>query len=162
MTTNETAGTNGAPVPAPEQRLEMFKLAPEYYQAMTAVERASRQGLDPKLAHLVKVHASMINGCAYCIDMHSAEGYRHGEQDHRLLSLPAWRETPWFTARERAALALTESITLVTEGHVPDAVFAEAAARFDETELAQLIAVIATINVWNRLSITTRMSPAAK
>ncbi|MFJ9445234.1 carboxymuconolactone decarboxylase family protein [Kitasatospora sp. NPDC101235] len=159
MTTNETTG---GPVPAPEQRLQMFKLAPDYYQAMIAVDRASRQGLDPRLAHLVKVHASMINGCAFCIDMHSTDADKLGEQDHRLLSLPAWRETPWFTARERAALALTESITLVTQGHVPDAVYAEAAARFDETELAQLIALIATINVWNRLSISTRMSPAAK
>ncbi|MEV7185749.1 carboxymuconolactone decarboxylase family protein [Kitasatospora sp. NPDC093102] len=159
MTTNETTG---APVPAPEQRLQMFKLAPDYYQAMIAVDRASRQGLDPRLAHLVKVHASMINGCAFCIDMHSTDANKVGEQDHRLLSLPAWRDTPWFTARERAALALTESITLVTQGHVPDAVYAEAAAQFDETELAQLIALIATINVWNRLSISTRMSPAAK
>lgn len=166
MTTNETTnaptGTDEDAVPAPEQRLEMFRLAPAYYQAMIAVERASRQGLDPRLAHLVKVHASMINGCAYCIDMHSTDAAKVGEQDHRLLSLPAWRETPWFTARERAALALTESITLVAQSHVPDDVYAQAAAQFDETELAQLIAVIATINVWNRLSIATRMSPAAK
>ncbi|WP_316521829.1 carboxymuconolactone decarboxylase family protein [Kitasatospora brasiliensis] len=161
MTTNETT-VNGAPVPAPEQRLEMFKLAPEYYQAMIAVERASRKGLDPRLAHLVKVHASMINGCAFCIDMHSDEAHKVGEQDHRLLSLPAWREAPWFTARERAALALTESITLVAQTHVPDDVFAVAAEQFDETELAQLIGLIATINVWNRLSIAIRMSPAAK
>ncbi|MFJ7912496.1 carboxymuconolactone decarboxylase family protein [Kitasatospora sp. NPDC096204] len=161
-TTDETTRTNQSPVPAPEQRLEMFKLAPDYYQAMIAVERASRQGLDPLLAHLVKVHASMINGCAFCIDMHSTEAEKAGELDHRLLSLPAWRETPWFTARERAALALTESITLVAQTHVPDDVYAQAAAQFDETELAQLIALIATINVWNRLSIATRMSPAAK
>ncbi|MFB7128166.1 carboxymuconolactone decarboxylase family protein [Kitasatospora xanthocidica] len=170
MTTNETtratadgtAGTDGAPVPAPEQRLLMHKLAPAYYQAMVAVDRASREGVDPVIAELVKVHASMLNGCAFCIDMHSTDARKHGEQDHRLVSLPAWRETPWFTARERAALALTESVTLLTQGHVPDAVYAEAAARFDETELAQLIALIATINAWNRIGVSTRMSPAAR
>ncbi|MBO1419291.1 carboxymuconolactone decarboxylase family protein [Streptomyces sp. FH025] len=163
MTTNETnETTKGAPVPAPEQRLHMDKLAPAFYQAMIAVDRASRQGLDPVIAELVKVRASMINGCAFCIDMHSADARKHGEQDHRMLSLPAWRDTPWFTARERAALALTESVTLLTEGHVPDAVYAEAAALFDEAELAQLIALIVTINAWNRISVSTRMSPAAK
>ncbi|MFF4383751.1 carboxymuconolactone decarboxylase family protein [Kitasatospora sp. NPDC001547] len=162
MTTNETTATGGAPVPAPEQRLRMDKLAPAYYQAMIAVDRASREGLDPVLAELVKVHASMINGCAFCIDMHATDARQHGEREHRLLALPAWRETPFFTARERAALALTESVTLLTQGHVPDAVYAEAAAQFDETELAQLIALITTINAWNRIGVSTRMSPAAK
>ncbi|MER6301025.1 carboxymuconolactone decarboxylase family protein [Kitasatospora sp. NPDC001539] len=161
-TTNETATAPGGPVPAPEQRLAVRSLAPAFYQAMSAVDRASRQGVDPVLAELVKVHASMINGCAFCIDMHATDARKNGEQDHRLLSLPAWRETPWFTARERAALALTESVTLLTQGHVPDAVYQEAAAHFDETELAQLIALIATINAWNRIGVATRMSPAAK
>ncbi|MBD0675107.1 carboxymuconolactone decarboxylase family protein [Streptomyces sp. CBMA156] len=162
MTTNETTVTNGAPVPAPEQRMPMHKLAPAFYQAMVALDRASREGVDPVIAELVKVHASMINGCAFCIDMHAADARKHGEQDHRMLSLPAWRETPWFTARERAALALTESVTLLTQGHVPDAVYAEAAAQFDETELAQLIALITTINAWNRIGVSTRLSPAAR
>ncbi|MGW3040518.1 carboxymuconolactone decarboxylase family protein [Kitasatospora sp. NPDC001159] len=161
-TTNETVTTNGAPVPAPRQRLAMPRLAPAFYEAMIAVDRASRQGVDPVIAELVKVHASMINGCAFCIDMHATDARKNGEQDHRLVSLPAWRETPWFTARERAALALTESVTLLTRGHVPDAVYDEAAAQFDETELAQLIALIATINAWNRIGVSTRMSPAAK
>ncbi|MFJ6380204.1 carboxymuconolactone decarboxylase family protein [Kitasatospora sp. NPDC092039] len=162
MTTNVTTATDGAPVPAPEQRLRMDKLAPAFYQAMVAVDRASREGLDPVLAELVKVHASMINGCAFCIDMHATDARGHGEREHRLLALPAWRETPFFTARERAALALTESVTLLTRGHVPDAVYAEAAAQFDETELAQLIALITTINAWNRIGVSTRMSPAAR
>ncbi|MFD4659998.1 carboxymuconolactone decarboxylase family protein [Kitasatospora sp. NPDC058444] len=166
MTTNATTAvttvTNGAPVPAPEQRLRMNKLAPAFYQAMVAVDRASREGVDPVIAELVKVHASMINGCAFCIDMHATDAREHGEQDHRMLSLPAWRETPWFTARERAALALTESVTLLTEGHVPDDVYAQAAAQFDETELAQLLALIVTINAWNRIGVSTRMSPAAR
>ncbi|MEV7781530.1 carboxymuconolactone decarboxylase family protein [Kitasatospora sp. NPDC088351] len=157
MTTNENAT-----VPAPEQRLSLPDLAPDFYRAMAGLERASRQGVDPKLAELVKVHASMINGCAFCIDMHSTDAVKNGEQDHRLLSLPAWRETPWFTARERAALALTESVTLLTQGHVPDAVYQEAAAQFEQAELAQLIALIVTINAWNRIGVTSRLSPAAK
>ncbi|MFD9692027.1 carboxymuconolactone decarboxylase family protein [Kitasatospora sp. NPDC059146] len=162
MTTNETETHQTDAVPAPELRLQLGRLAPEFYQAMIAVDRASRQGLDPVLAELVKVHASMINGCAFCIDMHATDARKNGEQDHRLVSLPAWRETPWFTARERAALALTESVTLLTQGHVPDAVYAEAAAHFEQAELAQLIALIATINAWNRIGVSTRMSPAAK
>ncbi|MEV8327488.1 carboxymuconolactone decarboxylase family protein [Kitasatospora sp. NPDC056731] len=161
MTTNEHQPTE-APVPAPAQRLSLPSLAPDFYQAMIAVDRAARQGLDHTLAELVKVHASMINGCAFCIDMHSTDALKGGEQDHRLLSLPAWRETPWFTARERAALALTESVTLLTQGHVPDAVYTEAAAQFDETELAQLIALIVAINAWNRIGVASRLSPAAK
>ncbi|MER7751398.1 carboxymuconolactone decarboxylase family protein [Kitasatospora sp. NPDC097643] len=161
MTTIENA-TDQAPVPAPAQRISLPDLAPEYYRAMRAVDRHSRTGVDPVLAELVKVHASMINGCAFCIDMHATDAAKHGEQDHRLLSLPAWRETPWFTARERAALALTESITLLTQGHVPDAVYQEAAAQFEEAELAQLIALIATINAWNRIGVASRLSPAAK
>ncbi|MFF3001216.1 carboxymuconolactone decarboxylase family protein [Kitasatospora sp. NPDC057940] len=161
MTTNEHQSAE-APVPAPAQRLALHSLAPDFYQAMIAVDRASRKGIDHTLAELVKVHASMINGCAFCIDMHSTDALKGGEQDHRLLSLPAWRETPWFTARERAALALTESVTLLTQGHVPDAVYAEAAAQFDEAELAQLIALIVTINAWNRIGVASRLSPAAK
>ncbi|MFD4396332.1 carboxymuconolactone decarboxylase family protein [Kitasatospora sp. NPDC058478] len=163
MTTNEHQPTEApVPVPAPAQRLALHSLAPDFYQAMIAVDRAARKGIDHTLAELVKVHASMINGCAFCIDMHSTDALKGGEQDHRLLSLPAWRETPWFTARERAALALTESVTLLTQGHVPDAVYAEAAAQFDETELAQLIALIVTINAWNRIGVASRLSPAAK
>ncbi|MFI8460908.1 carboxymuconolactone decarboxylase family protein [Kitasatospora sp. NPDC085464] len=166
MTTNDSLPTPdaaaGAHVPAPAQRLALPKLAPAYYQAMVAVDQAARTGLDPVIVELVKLHASMVNGCAFCIDMHSTDAVKHGEQQHRLLSLPAWRETPWFTARERAALALTESVTLLTQGHVPDAVWAEAAEQFDETELAQLVALIATINAWNRIGVSTRLSPAAK
>ncbi|WP_406200575.1 carboxymuconolactone decarboxylase family protein [Kitasatospora sp. NBC_01560] len=157
MTTNDSAT-----VPAPAQRISLPDLAPDFYKAMSALERASRKGVDPVLAELVKVHASMLNGCAFCIDMHSTDAVKNGEGHHRLLSLPAWRETPWFTAKERAALALTESITLLTQGHVPDAVYEEAAAQFEEAELAQLITLIITINAWNRVGVTSRLSPAAK
>ncbi|MFE7560580.1 carboxymuconolactone decarboxylase family protein [Kitasatospora sp. NPDC057500] len=157
-----TNDSTDAPVSAPAQRISLPDLAPEYYKAMSAVERAARQGVDPVIAELVKVHASMINGCSFCIDMHSTDAVKNGEQHHRLLSLPAWRETSWFTAKERAALALAESITLLTQGHVPDAVYDEAAAHFEQVELAQLIALIITINSWNRIGVTSRLSPAAK
>ncbi len=152
--------TNDAtPVPAPEQRISVPHVLPEFYRAMSAVERSSKAGLDPQLAELVKIHASMVNGCAFCIDMHATDALEGGEQEHRIRSLPAWRETPWFTARERAALALTESVTLLTRGHVPDAVYEEAARHFEEAELASLIAVIVTINAWNRIGVTSRLSP---
>ncbi|MGK4582364.1 carboxymuconolactone decarboxylase family protein [Kitasatospora sp. HPMI-4] len=157
MTTNQDAY-----VPAPLQRLSLPKHAPEFYRAMIDLDRAASAGLDPVIAELVKTYASVINGCAFCLDMHTTDARKIGEQDHRLLSLPAWRETPWFTARERAALALTEAVTKVTEGHVPDAVFEEAAKLFDEKELAQLLAMIITINSWNRIAISTRLSPAPR
>ncbi|WP_405012116.1 carboxymuconolactone decarboxylase family protein [Kitasatospora sp. NBC_01539] len=157
MTTNDTAY-----VPAPVQRLSMPEQAAEYYRAQVELDRAARAGIDPVLAELVRIHASALNGCAFCLDMHTTDARRLGEQDHRLATLPAWRETPWFTARERAALALTEAVTLITAGHVPDAVYEEAAKQFAQQELAQLIALIISINSWNRIAITSRMSPAPK
>lgn len=150
------------PVAAPAVRLDLAAVAPDFYRAMRTLSATADRGVDPRLAELVKTRASMINGCAYCIDMHTADAVRLGEAHHRLLSLPAWRETPWFTARERAALALTEAVTLLTEGHVPDAVHREAAAHFDETELGHLIGLIVVINAWNRISVTCRFSPAAR
>ncbi|MDQ0309937.1 AhpD family alkylhydroperoxidase [Kitasatospora herbaricolor] len=171
MTTHDTlaaeagadhAHTHHAAVPAPEQRISLPELLPDFYRAMSALERSGKAGIEPQLAELVKIHASMINGCAFCIDMHAADAVKGGEQEHRIRSLPAWRETPWFTARERAALALTESVTLLTQGHVPDAVYQEAAGHFEQTELASLIAVIVTINAWNRIGVTSRLSPAPR
>ncbi|WP_329496995.1 carboxymuconolactone decarboxylase family protein [Kitasatospora herbaricolor] len=171
MTTHDTlaaeagadhAHAHHAAVPAPEQRISLPELLPDFYRAMSALERSGKAGIEPQLAELVKIHASMINGCAFCIDMHAADAVKGGEQEHRIRSLPAWRETPWFTARERAALALTESVTLLTQGHVPDAVYQEAARHFEQTELASLIAVIVTINAWNRIGVTSRLSPAPR
>ncbi|WP_371498502.1 carboxymuconolactone decarboxylase family protein [Kitasatospora sp. NBC_00374] len=167
MTTNEHASASAAPVsdaavPAPVQRISLPEQAAEFYRAMIKLDRAATAGLDPILAELVKIRASQVNGCAFCLDMHAVDARKLGEQEHRIYSLPAWRETPWFTARERAALALTESVTLVTDGHVPDAVYDAAAKLFDQQELAQLIALIITINSWNRIAITSRMSPAPK
>ncbi|MEV4615177.1 carboxymuconolactone decarboxylase family protein [Kitasatospora sp. NPDC049258] len=167
MTTNEntaatTATSPDALVPAPVQRLSMPEQAAEFYRSMIKLDRAANLGVDPIVAELVKIRASQINGCAFCLDMHTTDARKLGEQEHRLYSLPAWRETPWFTARERAALALTEAVTLVTEGHVPDAVYDEAAKQFDQQELAQLIALIIAINSWNRIAIATRLSPAPR
>ena len=157
-----TATTTAPTVPAPAQRLAWSQLAPEVMQAMIVLDQAATTGLDPALVELVKTHASMINGCAYCVDKHAADARKGGEAVHRLLALPTWRETPFFTARERAALALTEAVTLLTEGHVPDAVYDEAARQFGEDELARLISLLATINAWNRFGVTTRLSPAPR
>ncbi|MFI9270269.1 carboxymuconolactone decarboxylase family protein [Kitasatospora sp. NPDC052896] len=158
MTTTQITRT----VPAPDLRLALPQAAPDVYRAMLDLTKAASTGLDPVIAELVRTYASVINGCAFCLDMHTTDARKAGEAEHRLYTLPAWRETPYFTARERAALALTEAITKITEGHVPDAVYQEAAEQFDEQELARLIAAITTINAWNRLAISIRMSPAAK
>jgi AhpD family alkylhydroperoxidase len=140
-----------------DQRLDLFRPWPAGYQAMLALEAAVRDsGLDLTIFELVKTRASQVNGCAYCIDMHTKDARANGETEQRLYALSAWRETPFFTEKERAALALTEAVTLVADTHVPDDVVEEAQRHFDEAELAQLIFAIATINAWNRLAITAR------
>ncbi|GLX00051.1 alkyl hydroperoxide reductase AhpD [Microtetraspora sp. NBRC 16547] len=133
-------------------------MAPEIYRAMVALNRTiSESGLEDSLQALVKIRASQINGCAFCIDMHTLDARAAGETEQRIYALPAWAETPFFTARERAALALTEAITLISATRVPDDVYAEAAQEFDEQELARLIWAITAINAWNRIAISTRM-----
>ncbi|MFJ8039991.1 carboxymuconolactone decarboxylase family protein [Kitasatospora sp. NPDC096147] len=149
-------------VTAPEQRFSMPELAPEWYRAMIGMDRESRTLVDPVLAELVRTRASQLNGCAYCVDMHAIDARRGGEQEHRLYALPVWRETPYFTAAERAALALTEAVTLIADGPVPDEVYQEAEKHFAPAELAQLVTVIIAINAWNRIGVTARMSPAPK
>nr|WP_246450172.1 carboxymuconolactone decarboxylase family protein [Allostreptomyces psammosilenae] len=116
-------------------------------------------GLEPPLMELVKIRASQINGCAFCLDMHTLDAAAMGETQQRMHALNAWRETPFFTARERAALALTEAVTLVAGRGVEDEVFAEAARHFDESELTALTWAIAVINTWNRLAVTARLTP---
>ena len=136
------------------------KLAPEVFKAMSALDTAARQGLDPVLVELVKIRASQVNHCAFCIDMHIKDARKAGESEERIYLLNAWEEaTGFYTDREQAALALTEAITLLTDGFVPDAVYDRAAAHFEDAELAQLIALITTINAWNRFGVTTRMAP---
>ena len=143
-----------------EQRFNYFKAAPDGYKAMSGLESYLHGcGLEEGLLHLVKLRASQINGCAFCLDMHWKDLRAIGEEEQRLYSLDAWRECPWYTDRERAALAWTEALTLVTQGHVPDAVYEEARTQFNEKELTDLSLAITTINAWNRLSIAARTTP---
>ena len=144
----------------PPVRLAVDTLAPHINRAMNALDAASREvGLESSLLELVRARASQLNGCAYCVDTHSKDAREAGESERRLYALPVWRETPFFTARERAALELTEAATRLTDGHVGDEVFARAAARFDATELAELIWTITVINAWNRLGAVARPWP---
>jgi AhpD family alkylhydroperoxidase len=131
------------------------------YQAMLALETYVRKSskLETSLLQLVRMRASQINGCAFCLDMHSKDARVEGETEQRLYCLPAWRETPFYTDRERAALAWTEAVTQVSKDHVPDAVFEEARKHFSEEELAQLTLAIVAINGWNRFSIAFRAVP---
>ena len=154
MTTTET--TVHIPV-----RLDFEGHAAGFYKAMSHLDNAAtkeldRADLDPRLRELVRIRASQINGCAYCIDMHTKDARAAGEAEHRLYALPAWRETPFFTERERAALAFTEDVTLLAGEHVPAAAYDAVAARFEPGEVAALLALIVTINAWNAIGVTTR------
>jgi AhpD family alkylhydroperoxidase len=139
-----------------DQRQQSFSSWSEGYQAIFGLSRAvGGSGLEHQLLELVKMRASQINGCAYCLDMHSKDARSIGETEQRLYTLSAWRETPFFTDRERAALALTEAVTLIADTHAPQQVIVEAAAVFSPEELTKLVYAIIEINSWNRLSITT-------
>src|SRR5262249_39056506 len=143
-----------------EARLEYRKFGQDAYQAMLALEKyIAGCGLDHKFVHLLKPRASQINGCAFCIDMHSIDARAAGETEQRLYALSAWRETPFFTDRERAGLAWIEAVTLVAQTHVPDEVYEEALAHFSEKEIVDLTYVATTINAWNRLAVATRAMP---
>src|SRR6201991_33384 len=138
-------------------RIDFQKMGPKPMQLLLAIEGYLKEcGLDHGLLALIKMRASQINGCAYCLDMHSKDARAEGETEQRLYALPAWEETPFFTDRERAALALTEAVTLVGEGHVPDAVYERAKKSFSDEELVNLTLAIVVINGWNRLCITFR------
>ena len=141
-------------------RLAVDKLAPHINRAMNALDKAARDvSLEVGLLELVRTRASQLNGCAYCVDLHTRDAREGGESERRLHSLAVWREAPYFTVRERAALALTEAATRLTEGPVSDEVFAAAAAEFTEVELTELVWVITVINAWNRLGATARPWP---
>jgi AhpD family alkylhydroperoxidase len=144
-----------------QPRLEFPKVAPAAYRAMLALENyvTKSSGLEPSLLHLVRMRASQINGCAYCLDMHSKDARAIGETEQRLYALNAWRETPFFTDRERAALAWTEAVTLVSQDHVPDSVYDEVRQRFNGEELVNLTLAVAAINSWNRLCISFHAVP---
>jgi len=133
-------------------RLAVDTLAPHMNKAMNGLDAAVRKTqLEAPLLELVRLRASQLNGCEYCVDLHSSDAVKGGEDTRRLFALPVWRETPFFTDRERAALELTEAATRLTEGPVTDEVFARAAEQFTEVELAELIWAITVINAWNRL-----------
>ena len=141
-------------------RIDYRLFGQEALQAMLALEKyLAGCGFDHKFMHLLKLRASQINGCAYCIDMHAIDARAAGETEQRLYALDAWRETPFFDDRERAALAWIEAVTLVAQGHVPDAVYEEARQHFSEKELVDLTYLASTINAWNRLAISLRAVP---
>jgi AhpD family alkylhydroperoxidase len=139
-----------------ESRIDYARKSPAAHRAMLALSEASKAGLEPSLLELVKIRASQINGCAFCLDMHAKDARAMGETEQRLHVLSAWREAPFYTDRERAALAWTESLTLVSETHVPDDVYEEARRHFSEEELVNLSWAIVVINGWNRIAISFR------
>ena len=144
-----------------QARLDFFKTSPEGTKAMIALEeRASKGSIEKPLAELVRLRASQINGCAYCVDMHAADARKGGETDRRLATVSVWREAPFFTERERAALEWTESVTLLAQSHVPDEVWERVKPHFTDQEIADLTLLIIAINGWNRIAVTFRKLPA--
>ncbi|MCZ2085657.1 MAG: carboxymuconolactone decarboxylase family protein [Flavobacteriales bacterium] len=142
-----------------EPRINVSKVDPKAYEAMIGLEKyLAQSGLDEILYELIKTRASQMNGCAYCINMHTRDAIELGETPQRLFLLNAWRETELFTEKERAVLALTEAMTLITNGHVPDDVYKEAEKQCTPKELAAVIMAVVAINGWNRIAITTRLS----
>ena len=145
-----------------EARVDFYKASPDALKAMLALENAViKSGLETSLLELVRLRASLINGCAFCIDMHTADARKAGETERRLYAVAAWRETPFFTERERAALAWTESLTLISETHAADADYALLRSQFAEAEMVNLTLAINAINSWNRLAIGFRKMPTA-
>ena len=143
-------------------RINYLTVAPGAYKAMLGLgEYLHQSGLEEPLLHLIKLRASQINGCAYCIDMHWKDLRAIGENEQRLYGLGAWEESPYYTGRERAALAWTEAVTNIRDGHTPDEVYEEVRQHFSEKELADLTLAIAAINAWNRLAIAARTVPGA-
>ncbi len=140
-----------------ETRLDYAAVAPGAYEAVLGLERyLAKERFDRKLLHLVKYRASLINGCAHCLEMHAKDAIAEGEDPVRLYTLAAWEETPLFTPKERAALRWTEAVTRVHEGHVPDEIYAEVRRHFSEKELVDLTMAVIAINAWNRLAIPFR------
>ncbi|WP_432155388.1 carboxymuconolactone decarboxylase family protein [Streptomyces sp. bgisy153] len=175
MTTTQTTGTTGTTTGTGTEattatstgyaveepaRLNWAEHAPEVYKAMIRLDAAARRGLDPTLYELVKIRASQLNRCAFCLDMHTKDALAAGESVERIIQLSAWQESRHFyTEKELAAIELTEAVTVLTDGFVPDEVYARVAGHFEEAELSQLISAIVTINAWNRFGVTARMTP---
>ena len=145
-----------------EPRLDLYKASPDAIRAMLAFSAATEKlSIEKPLLELVKLRASQINGCAFCVDMHSADARKGGETERRLYALSAWHETPFFTPRERAALAWTEAVTLISTSHAPDDIHAALDAQFSQKEQMDLTLAISMINCWNRLAIAFRKMPDA-
>ena len=143
-------------------RLDYYSASPKAMKAMIAMEAlTSHLSIEPELLHLIKIRASQLNGCAFCTDMHSVDARRLGETDRRLYSVVVWRDSNFFNPRERAALAWTESVTLLADSHVPDDVYEQARQHFSENELVDLTIAVTTINSWNRLAVSFRQAPNA-
>ncbi len=157
MTTTSSPTQSARPVAV---RLDFDSHATGFARAMAHLDQAATKELDrvefdPQLRELIRVRASQLNGCAYCIDMHTKDARAIGETEQRLYSLPAWADTPFFTDRERAALAFTESVTLLAVDHVPTAAYDAVATRFSPAEVAAMLALIVTINAWNAIGVST-------
>jgi AhpD family alkylhydroperoxidase len=158
MTTATATADSAVQIPA---RLDFDAHAAAFSRAMgnldrNATKELDRVGFGAKLRELVRIRASQLNGCAYCIDMHTKDARAIGETELRLYGLAAWRETPYFTARERAALAFTEAVTLIAQTHVPQEAYDEVAAEFSPDEVAALLSLIVTINAWNAIAVSSR------
>ncbi|WP_448330818.1 carboxymuconolactone decarboxylase family protein [Streptomyces sp. DSM 41534] len=159
-----TAGTTTAEMATTARetgRVDFAKAAPKAFKALISLDAAAREGLDPALVELVQIRSSQLNNCAYCLHMHTTDAHEAGESNERIALAGVWEEAGkagFYTEKEQAALALTEAVTLLPGG-VPDAVYERAARHFEERELAQLIALIFTINSWNRIAVTTRKVP---
>src|SRR4051812_5230723 len=154
--TNTTTNTTTNTAVAETVRLDFAKSAPKAFRALIGFDAAAREGLDPAMVELIQIRSSHLNHCAYCLHMHTNDARKAGESEDRLHMVAVWREARhFFTEKEQAALALTEAVTLVADGGVPDEVYAEAAACFGETELAHVLALIFAINTWNRVALST-------
>jgi AhpD family alkylhydroperoxidase len=163
---NETIDAHGGPLQWPgttrgvqlmSQRIDYYEVAPAALKPLYALEHYIRSStLEPAILELVKLRASLLNGCAYCVDVHTKDARARGETEQRLYAVALWRETPFFSARERAALAWTEAVTRIGRAGVDDALYADAIAQFTERELVDLTVAVITINAWNRLAVTFR------
>lgn len=142
-----------------QQRLNMWELAPEAFQAVLKLENYAKANVDPTLFELIKTRASMLNGCAYCVDMHATDAIAEGEDLRRIVAVAAWRESPFFTDAERAALDLTDAVTRLGEEGVTEAVWDAAKVHFDDQELTDIMMTIVAINVWNRVAVTAHTAP---
>lgn len=142
------------------ERMKLESVEPEAYQAMLGLEKyLYRSGLSKTLLELIKIRASQINRCAFCIDLHTLDARKNGETEQRIYALNAWREAPFFTPSERAALAFTEAVTMIAENSVSEDLYAEVSQYFTPNQIAQILVAITTINAWNRIAIATRLVP---